>query len=317
MEYMVNKTIKIILAALWLFLAVFLTVILVNGINGNINFPLKFSKTSINFNNDSIIDGMSVDAETEIVNISEKFSKIDVELISEKFIVEVWNNDYTEVTIVSSFPKEKRPKVLMEDNTLKIKTPNRNNVKIFNTNDSVTIKLPSKIAKNLSIVDVEIVSGSINISEITTTRTSLSTVSGSINFSNSLVNELNTSSVSGSHKILDCNLQEVNSESISGSIQIDSDIAKTFDCSSVSGSIKVETNTMPSLGGDCEATSGSVKIYLPENEGFVLNYDSISGSITNNFTGSKMKKSGESTYKNGNMEFDVETVSGSILIERI
>ena len=74
---------------------------------------------------------------------------------------------------------------------------------------------------------------------------------------------------------------------------------------------------MPLLGGDCESISGSVKIAIPENTGFSLDYESISGSISNEFTGSTMKKSGENVYKNGSVEFDVETVSGKITITKI
>lgn len=314
-----DKILKIILATLWILIALILTVFLVRGIQGHVpSFSHGFNIKDLWRESDEVLlHGDSVGKNVEVVTINEDFSTFDVELINEKFIVEVWDKNYTEITIDSSFDDSKRPKVSVNGTTVEIKTPKRNNVKLINFDDSVSVKLSKSVAANLFNFDVDIVSGSVNISDIQGTKASFSTVSGSIHLDNANLLKLSANSVSGSLKINNCKIEEIAAESVSGSINCVADISKSFELGSVSGSIKLETSTMPVLGGDCESMSGSIKIFLPENDGFKLDYESISGSVSNEFTSSKLKKSGENVYKNGNIEFDVETVSGSISFSKI
>lgn len=313
-----NKTTKIIIASLWFAIAFMLTVVLVKGINGTFSFRnFNVDNKGWSYNFTSNVETISTDVNTELSTFSDSFSNIDIDLVNEDFILEVWNNNYTEITIESSFDESKRPKINLSDNTLQIKAPNRNNVRVLNSQDKVVVKIPENLGKKLNKVNIDVVSGAILVSSIVSELTSASTVSGRINFDGCDFEELRTNSVSGNSNVTQSSVQEIISESISGQIRISSDISKNFECSAVSGDIIVETNIMPSLGGDCETVSGSVKIYLPENNGFVLDYQSTSGSITNEFTGSKMKKSGENSYKSGGIDFDVETISGSISISKI
>lgn len=314
-----DKTIKIILASLWILIALILTVFLVRGIQGNLpSFSRGFNVKDLwEESGETLLEGDSVGNNVEAVSIGEKFSSLDIELINEKLIVEVWEENYTEIIIDSSFDDSKRPKVYVNGDTVEIKTPKRNNAKLRNFNDSVIVKISKSVAENLFDLDVDIVSGSINISDIQGTKASLSTVSGSIHLDNSNLLKLSADSVSGSLKTNNCKIEEISAESVSGSINFVADVSKSFELGSVSGSIRLETNTMPILGGDCESMSGSIKIFLPENDGFKLDYESISGSVSNEFTSSKLKKSGENVYKNGNIEFDVESVSGSISFSKI
>ncbi|MPN19450.1 hypothetical protein SDC9_166819 [bioreactor metagenome] len=55
-----------------------------------------------------------------------------------------------------------------------------------------------------------------------------------------------------------------------------------------------------------DTVSGSVEIILPENNGFTLSYDTVSGSTNNDFA---MKNN---QYKGGDIAIDVNTVSGSL-----
>ena len=124
----------------------------------------------------------------------------------------------------------------------------------------------------------------------------------------------NTFTVSGRISTQDSRFDKISGETVSGRCEIISVINNEFDVSTVSGSIKIDTSVMPKFGGSCDSVSGSVKVYIPKNDGFKLCYETMSGSITNDFTSTKLKKSGENVYKNGGTTFDVETVSGSVLI---
>lgn len=306
---------KIIIAVLWFIIAIFLLNVLTMGLNGKLGFNnfliFKFPFwNSIESNVETIKNG----PETEYAKITENIVNFDISLVNEDFNIEIWDNDYTEVTIVSSFTEDKRPKINMEGETLQIKVPKRNNTKLSYSKDSVTIKIPKKLAEGINEVDVNIVSGNVLISNIVSSVMKIESVSGEINVNESKIDKLNSNSVSGKTIVVDSSINQINSEAISGKIEIMSDISETFDLSTVSGKIIVESNVMPSLGGDSESISGSIEISIPENNGFALDFESTSGTITNEFTNSKFKKSGENLYKDGNIELEIETVSGNISI---
>lgn len=312
-----NKTTKIILAVLCLLIALMLSIVLMKGLHGELGFlNWSFGGKIWSKNIVENVDSVYKDSNTKVATIYEDISNLDIDLVNEAFVVETWNNDYTEVTIISSYPQEKQPKINFSGSTLSISVPPRNSFGIH-SGDNVTIKLPKTMAEKLTKTDVDIVSGKVNISNTKSTDANVSSVSGSININECDFVALDCDSVSGAIKITTSKIEEVSCESISGKIEIEADIEKNFDISTTSGSQTIKTNTLPLLGGDCESISGSVKIAIPENTGFSLDYESISGSISNEFTGSTMKKSGENVYKNGSVEFDVETVSGKITITKI
>ena len=312
-----EKRTRIIIASMWGIIALILTILLIRGLKTD------FNAFSININTigrdniSSNVDMSSKDANTDYTILSNKYSNLDIELVNENLIVETWDKNTTEVTIVSSLDKDKRPKIIMDDNTLRIKTPRRNNIKLSKLNDSVTIKIPEYLAKNLNKIDIEIVSGKTKVSNINSLITHIDTVSGVVNLNNNEFSQLKINTVSGKVVVKDSTIEEIKAGSISGVIDVNGDITKNFELSSVSADLIVLTNTMPSLGGDFESVSGDVKAYIPENDGFTLNFETGSGDVENEFTNSKLKKDGENVYKNGNIEFDFETVSGDISISKI
>lgn len=311
------KKLKIVLAALWIFVALFLTVVLFRGLDGGFDSFLVFNlknpdKSILVENRESVITTSK--GTSEIATFTEKISNLDLKLIHEAVYVEEWENDYTEVEILSSLSEDKRPKVYFSGDTLLVKAPNRTNLKLNAANDYVKIKLPKNYAKNMSNIDIETVSGRISLSDVISDKTSASSVSGRIGISSCDISELKCETVSGRISTQDSRFDKISGETVSGRCEILSKVESDFNLSTVSGSIKVDTSVMPKFGGSCGSVSGSVKVYIPKNDGFKLCYETMSGSVTNDFTSTKLKKSGENVYKNGGITFDVETVSGSVLI---
>ncbi len=311
------KKLKIILAALWIFVALFLTVVLTRGLNGGFDNFLVFNlknpdKSILVDSRDSVVTSST--GTSEIASFSEKISFLDVKLIHEGLYIEEWDEDYTEVEILSSLSEDKRPKIYFSGETLQIKAPNRTNLKLNVVNDYVKIRMPKKYLTNMSNIDIETVSGRISISDAISKRTSASSVSGRIEVLDCDISELKCETVSGRISTQDSRFDKISGETVSGRCEIISVINNEFDVSTVSGSIKIDTSVMPKFGGSCGSVSGSVKVYIPKNDGFKLCYETTSGSVTNDFTSTKLKKSGENVYKNGGITFDVETVSGSVLI---
>ena len=118
------KKLKIILAALWSFVALFLTVVLARGLNGSFDNFLVFNlknpdKSMLVASRDSVVTSST--GTSEIASFSEKISFLDVKLIHEGLYIEEWDEDYTEVEILSSLSEDKRPKIYFSGETLQIK----------------------------------------------------------------------------------------------------------------------------------------------------------------------------------------------------
>ena len=78
----------------------------------------------------------------------------------------------------------------------------------------------------------------------------------------------------------------------------------------VSGNMELRFDGCP---GDIEAdsTSGSVRIYLPDDVGFALDYDSVSGDLDCDFPYLKGVYGGEVCF-----EMDISTTSGDLNIHK-
>lgn len=158
--------------------------------------------------------------------------------------------------------------------------------------------------------------------------------SGSNKIYNQTLRNLTIKQTSGSTKMEEVKAQNIKVDLTSGSFKGDNIIGENLDSKQTSGSIKLngefnsinlrttsgsstlECNKMPEKI-NAEMTSGSSKIYIPENDGFKLQYNKTSGSIKSDFdlTGfDSQNRSGNVSYKNGGSEFYIKTTSGSVRI---
>ena len=131
--------------------------------------------------------------------------------------------------------------------------------------------------------------------------------------------------VSTSGEIRGINAKDIDIDSVSGNIVISSIICDDFDVDSVSGGITIDTvtsevsnidvlsgsisiNNINSRKVDLDATTGNIDIYLDETIGFEIDIETISGEIINEFDSLKIG--------NGDVKYDIESVSGTITIHK-
>lgn len=163
---------------------------------------------------------------------------------------------------------------------------------------------------------------------------SITSSSGSNKIYDQALRNLTIKQTSGSTKMENIKAGNIKSDLTSGSIKGDNIIAEILDSKQTSGSVKLNgefnsinlRTTSGSSSLECnkipekinaEMTSGSSKIYIPENDGFKLQYNKVSGSIKSDFdiTGfDPQNRSGNVSYKNGGSQFYIKTTSGSARI---
>ncbi len=193
------------------------------------------------------------------------------------------------------------------------------------------LELPTGI---LNEVDIDSVSANMfyqNVDLSTTGLLKVESVSGNCEISNARFKTLKFENVSGDVelKALKCE-EKITVNTVSGDISLNNVLTNTLDVESVSGNIVVYGNlaklNLDTVSGNAklilgslpktiygETVSGDITIKIPDNEGFRVNFDTVSGDLSTTFEARISKK--EIVYKNGGTSFDFETVSGDLKIE--
>lgn len=131
-------------------------------------------------------------------------------------------------------------------------------------------------------------------------------------------------------------LREFDIECGSGNITVNGISASSIELHSASGdinatgaftSIDVETNsgnaqvtnTSETINKiDANSTSGNIEVTVPQSlKGFYMEYETVSGNISNDFGAQTngSSRNGTATYGNGSTQIEVETVSGSFSLK--
>lgn len=161
-------------------------------------------------------------------------------------------------------------------------------------------------------VDINSTSGELEINNITGESIKLNTTSGKIDADNIKAVSVEVFSVSGKIELENIVADELNSGNTSGGVDADGNF-KELSISTVSGKIEIEAEVCPQMA-NIDSTSADILMKIPENEGFEVQFDSVSGDIDSEF-----EKTGTSTkfrYGNGAARFKFGTVSGDVKIEK-
>lgn len=154
------------------------------------------------------------------------------------------------------------------------------------------IKIPA--ATVLKNIQVESVSSSVNIQEVSADIISTESVSGSACFSN-------------------LNCTRLDSKTVSGLLNVTGDI-DTANIVSVSGSIDLASGKN-AKSINAETVSGAINVTLPENNGFTVHYSSLSGGFQCYFPTVSTAKS-TATYKDGKIQINTSTISGDTTVKQ-
>lgn len=299
---MKNK-LNIILAIFWLVIAIFFSWLLISRLSGNgsILFNSKtadrvFGTGGITFSLEDLSLG---DINTLYKSYSFSASDVEhfnIELVSASVhFVQDSDSDIT-VGLYGNWNSDIEPEVKLERSKLNIKTPNitfKNKTGIGSR--KIVISIPESAISTLFDADVSSVSGSVHVTDVSFRELDVDTTSGSVH-------------INGYVDVLSAN-------TVSGSIHVNG-TCKNLNCDTISGSIHVETDEPLTGKNNCSTVSGSVHITMPEDCGFEFEWETISGSVNNAFYNGKCGKSGSQIIGDGRTKIDVETISGSIHLNK-
>ncbi|MEI7884132.1 MAG: DUF4097 family beta strand repeat-containing protein [Clostridia bacterium] len=313
----ISAIIRIILGSL---IALCLISILVLGLSGgnifgfikNVNFPTNIGLASYSYQNSEAysIGGSHIAAE-EINDINVNWVSGDIKIIA-------YDGDEIVLSETSekALSESEKLRYLVQDNklTIQFSAPSRGLSMFFNSipDKTLELKIPLQLASNMNILNVDSVSAQLDMQNISAEKLDLHTVSGDIILANTICTALTIESVSGKISFNGLTATTVRAENVSGDAELIGNFNE-LDYQSVSGRVTIATDQAPKKYR-IETVSGAIELAIPENDGFIAAYDTVSGSFSCDFPTTSKKE--QTVYKNGQSRLDLETVSGNISITK-
>ena len=178
-------------------------------------------------------------------------------------------------------------------------------------------------------ISVESASGTVNVTGAERLE-EIETMSGRVELVDStLEGDPEVSSMSGSILVRNVNAQALRLETVSGRIEASANVSQRLDMSSVSGRLELVGRLSRNGRYSIESHSGTVHLALSGDTGFELEADSFSGSIRSDFPArttqqtsrdsrgrSRSVRAMRATYGDGSATLEIQTFSGSIVLER-
>lgn len=182
-----------------------------------------------------------------------------------------------------------------------------------NITKELTVKVPMTLASSLKELDVTTVSAPISVSGFVASDIELESTSGRINASDLKAAELSLRSTSGAINADGCVCDKLDAQAVSGSFDY-SGSATTVSFETVSGAVDMDFTKAPSEL-DMKDVSGAIALRLPEDTaGFRIDVSRVSGDFNCAFP--TVSENGYYVYGDGSAVYDVDTVSGSISINK-
>ena len=292
------KTSALIRIFVYAFIALVLTGVLAWGIGNNnhmnfFSFNL-FGGSGISYNDDDYTIGDGEVPKDQVSEIEVNWTAGEVKIVP--YAGDTTGPEVIFFTEETGTPLEEdyEMRYKVEDGTLKIMfaKPNVKFQGVFKSLDKdLVINVP--VGTELSDITIDTVSADIDLESISVqNQFKLATVSGDID---------------GALLIADV----IEAETVSGQIRWNEGKFNTASAESVSGEINVAFLTMPT-NTQIETVSGAMTLGLPENDGFKVDYDKVSGDFDCEFN-VKINKN-MAMYKNGESKIKLETVSGNMKI---
>ena len=227
-------------------------------------------------------------------NVSDFIDTLKINWVSGEITVIGYDGDTIEISETGSNSDENKLRYLSENGTLTIQAVKAGVRFGFNSlpKKKLTGKIPEAMRLGFKKIDIESTSAEIKINEIGADTIEIDTVSG-----NAWLEKIKTES-------LKC-------ETVSGDIKATGEVGR-LESDSVSGEISVMTSAKLKKV-ETESVSGDITLEIPEDNGFTLEIDTASGDLECDLP--LTVRSDKKAYLDGGAEFDINSVSGDIIIK--
>ena len=126
------------------------------------------------------------------------------------------------------------------------------------------------------------------------------------------IQEFDFDGASGRCTLTDCAVGEMSLDTASGDVTF-SGTLDTLDCDSASAKLQLELRNTP-RSIDMDTASGSLTVVLPEDCGFTVSLDALSGRFSSDFA--TTAQNGRHIYGDGSCKINVSSMSGGVNVRK-
>lgn len=182
----------------------------------------------------------------------------------------------------------------VKDTTLKIDYGNAVGCSSFG-GKRLEIMVPKKLAKEMGSFTINGASGEYGVEGLT-------------------CNEFRTDLASGSLQAKGMDISDLRLDLASGNAFVEGRVSNEIKAGVASGNIDIRCLEVCPQEIDADMASGTVVVSIPENEGFTVKVDRISGNFESDFA---LQQNGDSyTYKDGKAFFKADMASGQFILKK-
>lgn len=157
------------------------------------------------------------------------------------------------------------------------------------------IKIPKKLAKEMGSFTITGASGEYVVEGLS-------------------CDEFRTDLASGSLQAKGMNVADLRLDLASGNVFVEGQVSNKIKADVASGNIDIRCLEVCPQEVDADMASGTVVVSIPENEGFTVKVDKLSGNFESDFT---LQQNGDNyTYKDGGASFKADMVSGKFILKK-
>lgn len=303
-----GRTAKIILWTVItvMVLALMLVLFFVPGkIIGKVDLPIM---TSYKYKNADRYTAGNAEVATEGI------SRIDVDWLAGDVNIVLWDGETVSVSEIGDFDDDKKVHTAVIDGALMIKFAASGNLGTNSKGKSLTVKIPE--AMLLSEIAVDTVSAEVSVDMKAEVRTvDIDTVSGSTYIGNLSGSSLGVDTTSGKITVSGATFAKASLDSVSGRIEIDDSALTDVDAETVSGRINCSFREGAVLDDlDFSSVSGDIELILSEDAGFEAKLSSVSGDFNTDFACVRNGKT--YTCGDGSIKISADTTSGDLTVNK-
>lgn len=284
---------------------------------GLLGFAMLFATSCIiNMGIDSYADAAKYSVMTDSVTFDTNITELDLTWHSGNVDISMYDENYISIseTANQSLSSKKRLHYYMDGTKLRLQFCESNFSAGSSLKKDLVIKLPR--STYLSNLNIDNAACDIKFTDINADNANITTASGQIsgNFASNIQN-FKIDSASGDIIIKSANVNSLKIDSASGNLDFTGTYIKNVDLDAACGnhSIKSTETAIDSLILD--KTAGDTKIYIPENDGFVVNINKLAGNVSSTFETADTKT--EKAYGNKSRVYNVNMTSGNLSIIKI
>lgn len=198
----------------------------------------------------------------------------------------------------------------LDGSTLRIQFCRSGRWNLTGLEKKLTLQLPERLLDTLT---VDTVSARVSLEDLEMEELEVDTVSGAVHIQDCRVHDkAKIDTTSGSVKAeLTGQLGEWKADTVSGSVELTVPAVQDFDVNTTSGAVKLRAEEAPEEL-NVDTISGSVSLRLPADADFILDYDTVSGSLSSDLACKKEKS--RYLFGTGRGDYHIDTTSGSVNI---